>query len=61
MKSDTAHYGNFEGDTILQCAGCFTVTDEDIVSRSTNSNFNKSGGGVGGEARSSGAEDQPQL
>ena len=28
---------------ILQCAGCFAVTDGDIVWRPTNSNFNKRG------------------
>ena len=42
-----ANYGNFEGDTIystiLQCAGCFAVRDEDIVLGPTNSNFNKRG------------------
>ena len=36
---------NFEWDimNILQCVGCFAVTDGDIVLRSTNSSFKKRG------------------
>ena len=40
LKSDTTLWKTLKGTQwILQCAGCFAVTDRDIVLRPTNSNF----------------------